>query len=275
MVGPMVGTMELAVIRTRTIYKRGFTLIELLVVIAVIAILAALLFPVFAHVREQVHQTNCMSNMAQLYSDLKLYKEDNGKYPPILICNPYIQNAAPPPVQVPYAGIPATTPLNAQSVLNRPFNVPSGQKYDKDVTVGQCPDNLVKDQTKVVTGAVYPQGVPLSVTGPTNTWYYSFDSYDTGPQINASGNVNPGVTEIHYSLDWTGTIGANDPQNQLKYPDPPQDKTVVTWCTYHVSVAKTDQIMVLLLNGSAKQTQYSKFVYKSIAQPQGPLFFAP
>ena len=49
-----------------SIDKPGFTLIELLVVIAIIALLAAILFPVFARAREQARKTSCLSNMKQI-----------------------------------------------------------------------------------------------------------------------------------------------------------------------------------------------------------------
>jgi len=56
--------------------RKGFTLIELLVVIAIIAILAAILFPVFARAREKARQTACLSNIKQLALGLLMYAQD-------------------------------------------------------------------------------------------------------------------------------------------------------------------------------------------------------
>lgn len=56
--------------------RRGFTLIELLVVIAIIAILAAILFPVFARARENARKTSCLSNLKQMGTAFQMYQQD-------------------------------------------------------------------------------------------------------------------------------------------------------------------------------------------------------
>ena len=61
-----------AVRRTRF----GFTLIELLVVIAIIAILAAILFPVFSRARDKAQQAACISNLKQVGQSMGLYIDD-------------------------------------------------------------------------------------------------------------------------------------------------------------------------------------------------------
>lgn len=83
--------------------RRAFTLIELLVVIAIIAILAAILFPVFAQVREKARQTSCLSNMRQIGVAYTMYMQDYDGSLPLTImsggyaswlnaCQPYIKN---------------------------------------------------------------------------------------------------------------------------------------------------------------------------------------
>ncbi len=56
--------------------KPAFTLIELLVVIAIIAVLAAILFPVFARAREKARQTACLSNLSQISKGVRMYMDD-------------------------------------------------------------------------------------------------------------------------------------------------------------------------------------------------------
>lgn len=86
--------------------RAGFTLIELLVVIAIIAILAAILFPVFAQARAKAYQAGCLSNMKQIGTAAMMYAQDydetfigsyqEGAYNVFFwqLLPPYIQNAA-------------------------------------------------------------------------------------------------------------------------------------------------------------------------------------
>jgi prepilin-type N-terminal cleavage/methylation domain-containing protein/prepilin-type processing-associated H-X9-DG protein len=71
--------------QTPTTKRRGFTLIELLVVIAIIAILAAILFPVFARAREKARQTTCQSNLKQFGLAIIQYTQDYDEKMPLSI----------------------------------------------------------------------------------------------------------------------------------------------------------------------------------------------
>src|SRR5262245_44252805 len=67
-------------------WKAAFTLIELLVVIAIIAILAAILFPVFAQARDRARMSSCLSNMRQIGTALTMYVQDYDEtYPDLLV----------------------------------------------------------------------------------------------------------------------------------------------------------------------------------------------
>jgi len=83
--------------------RKGFTLIELLVVIAIIAILAAILFPVFARAREKARQTACLNNVKELTLAVLMYVQDyDERFPQssmpasvtpwFTLCGPYIKN---------------------------------------------------------------------------------------------------------------------------------------------------------------------------------------
>jgi prepilin-type N-terminal cleavage/methylation domain-containing protein len=63
-------------VRTRGNRQAGFTLIELLVVIAIIAILAAILFPVFSQAREKARSASCLSNNRQYLTAALMYVQD-------------------------------------------------------------------------------------------------------------------------------------------------------------------------------------------------------
>ena len=277
----------------RTI-RKGFTLIELLTVIAIIGILAAILFPVFARVREQARQTSCFSNMHQIYVALRIYREDNNKYPAALLG--FVQNTD----GTFYPGT-TSTPAQISSLTYKPLI--NGQKYlTNDPSIFICPDsnhNRVEYASPTdITPAIYPQ--PTMSFDAAHTiqsgqamytklvkdnccravpigqpeYFYKYDSYDIGPQINgtngtvAGGKTNP-TYELHYALDWTGTTDKSDAGNQLKYPNAPEDRTVITWCTYHVGYGSADKILTLMLNGKVRPTPMNEFLSK------GPINLVP
>jgi len=149
--------------------SRGFTLIELLVVIAIIAILAAILFPVFARARESARKSSCSSNVRQLTLACLSYAQD---YDELLPCDyfpvnphtrligeilPYIKNTQ--ILYCPSAGKMANTPDVAATTTNFGYGNISYYYFSYD-------NNLVTG----VPWGVAPTTIPGGSTDGTSTW---------------------------------------------------------------------------------------------------------
>jgi prepilin-type N-terminal cleavage/methylation domain-containing protein/prepilin-type processing-associated H-X9-DG protein len=147
--------------------RAGFTLIELLVVIAIIAILAAILFPVFAQAREKARQTSCLSNEKQITTGTLMYIQDYDERWPITLPNNGKTNSS---------FFVWTVP---ESVLNPPPASPQTrsnwaiaiQPYIKNYQVYSCPSSIdlllfgpISNPTQAATRVTY------SLNGYLNAW---------------------------------------------------------------------------------------------------------
>ena len=154
-----------------TTQKRGFTLIELLVVIAIIAILAAILFPVFGQAREKARQSSCVSNLKQFMLGITMYEQD------------YDQNM---PLCVKTAD-GAGEDMIGQGTITSAFGVPAMiAPYVKSRQLFQCPDdNGFVDYTTASRALAAGVGVPkdFKVWQAYGTSYkFNFDSFSISPQ---------------------------------------------------------------------------------------------
>ena len=239
--------------------RRGFTLIEMLVVIGIIVVLVAILFPVFATVREQSRQTACIGNLNQLAIALKQYRADHGRYPFMPYYNPAVQRYQ--------GGFSALYP-----------------DYVDDTSLLICPsDRNIDGIEKEAAQRVYCSynGAVTSVdTGDETTWAFdegNFTHIQTGASIsdaptrsyNYFGYENSGVDPYNMvegddgyypyasgAPSWLTSAG-------LKYDHYPRlmnrnapDTTVVTHCTHHRSFydKNTEQIdIVLRLSGRSEK----------------------
>ena len=175
-------------------HRRGFTLIELLVVIAIIAILAAILFPVFARAREKARQSACLSNLKQIGLAVQMYADDWDE------CLPYYQ---------------------------RPFGwtwYDDIQPYMRNRNITVCPSKAEWNEShathKVGYGLnewIFPAGPPAgsSVPGPTALAMIDYPAETIGGADKDQGNVRmigpsfSGSTAWPYNVDTRHNDGAN------------------------------------------------------------------
>lgn len=249
--------------------KRAFTLIELLTVMAIIALLSAIIFPVFARVKLNAFKASDISAMNSIRSSIQLYHDDQGGYPPALLgyISPYdYQNGVTVVPANLYRGPMYPKRIDSLETLKGSINK---SKYDLMVpaiwpqgdqrAVGSAPIlDLNGDGTLTAadddaqarqlyqsnyTGtaeyflndpAVTPNiNQSTSTTDTVVGRFYGVSGYDVSPVKFSNGST---YNELHYTLFWTG-YGVNagsavDDPRQLGYSDPP-DTTVVTWSTYY------------------------------------------
>ena len=148
--------------------SKGFTLIELLVVIAIIAILAAILFPVFAQAREKARQTTCLSNSKQIGLAMFMYTEDYDEVFP-----PATTETAPRA-----GGVRATTAGMPTYENNTYWNDGNTGKYPNGT--GQMWEDLLYPYVKSAKLFVCPTNKGVSIAGSGNLPSYGYNTFING-----------------------------------------------------------------------------------------------
>jgi prepilin-type N-terminal cleavage/methylation domain-containing protein/prepilin-type processing-associated H-X9-DG protein len=193
----------------RSAARGAFTLIELLVVIAIIAILAGLLFPVFAQAREKGRQSYCLSNLRQMGMAMTLYTEDwEGFYPPV------IQRNGRRPINFGVSWMQLISPyLKSQSVF---IDLSSGYPNDPLRNYGYAPSARSQGYDAYVM-TVDPWGVALwEGLGGFNGRPIGFYQEEILSH-NVTEVARPAETVLlcdHHRFEW----GALD--EQFRYPSP-------------------------------------------------------
>jgi len=285
--------------------NRGFTMVELLTVIAIIAILAAIIFPVFGAVRESTRRANTMSNMQKISQAIAAYELDNREYPEYLF-GPAISKAD----GTPFGGAPYYSMRDVAAIVNR--GAPTGglptasiaqrirriyskslyPVYIRDIETFSSPNNarLTPDVEDAVGVAErFPTYDPSSgamtrlIPGArVELPFYRYDVFDASPVVtNAQGQLHDTRLAARYSRAWypitatgapaagTEPDGASDDIRLAKY------RRQLIWrqppteavVTSTSFHAPNGKMVVLWLSGTAKVVDLKKL--SKLADPAG------
>jgi prepilin-type N-terminal cleavage/methylation domain-containing protein len=196
------------ILRNGSCARSGFSLVELLTVIAIIAILAAVIFPVMGSVREKARQSSCMSNLHNIWLALRMYKQDERQMP--VSIGPFMAKGSSAEIS------------------------PLFPEYLKNKSALHCPNNDEGDANTYEPLARVQRWVAspsdIAAQGVTNdpvllgASFSQANSYD--------GYLTPNGYELRYSRYRTLNPSDPDYSRQLALRNPPDD-TVITWCSYH------------------------------------------
>lgn len=215
--------------------RAGFTLIELLVVIALIALLAAILFPVFAQAREKARQTTCLSNAKQMGLALALYRQDYDEVnvrhrlcpdraadPTCTTASPTVSTGPNETWWAPYDNAVAPEPPDPGAVLyNTPTRAGMLQPYFKNLPIFKCP-SYPKGQVGYAMSYVSdgPMGRPDAfVTNPTVLFVWDH-ARTPGCADTRTGNAGPVWKPFPPAADTAHThypLRHSDGFNTLRY----------------------------------------------------------
>lgn len=183
--------------------RHGFTLIELLVVIAIIAILAAILFPVFAKAREKARTSSCQSNMKQIALAELMYVQDYDEtYPPTSLdtvpgsASTFITSyIAYPDLLMPYVkNVQIFACPSDRTLTPSGFNLPTG--YKPTMKWLGCPitgDGL-HPETPYASGPVVDQA---KVKEPATTIMIFESKFQQGGAYRACDSIPGAISDVH------------------------------------------------------------------------------
>jgi prepilin-type N-terminal cleavage/methylation domain-containing protein/prepilin-type processing-associated H-X9-DG protein len=220
--------------------KRGFTLIELLVVIAIIAILAAILFPVFAKAREKARQISCASNEKQIGLGFLQYIQDNDEIYP---SSYYGSKTSDSDMGADYKWMDAIYPYvkNEQvfdcpsDTESLPYKYRTGENYGSyglNGAYGNAGDN----QTPPRTAPTYNVTASMVVVPSTTVWVTDNN--------NMANGTNTGGSQGFFWTNWTNnpTITTTEPRQLNNIVERHIGRVNVLYCDGHVKAVSLDSL---------------------------------